>query len=299
MKIDNAQLAAFASVLKEGSFEYAARKLNVTPSAISQRVKLLEDRIGHVLIQRTSPCQATAAGRSLLQYVEQISILESEILLELGVGAEISAPIVKVPLAINADSLDSWFPEVLSELASIPSINVDIRSEDQQHSLSLLFEGSVMAVVSSNPLAIQGCSVNRLGTMRYIGVASPDYIEQHISNGVTDQSFLHAPHLIFNKKDKLQQDFFFQLTGSTLETPAHFFPTTKSFEKAIQMGMGWGVLPEQIASEGLANGTLRNFSPENFLDIQLFWHRSKLKSAALDKISALVYKASLQNLRQI
>ena len=85
MKIDNAQLAAFAAVLTEGNFDLAARKLNVTPSAISQRIKLLEDRIGQILIQRTIPCQATAAGRMLWRYAEEVALLESEVFSALGI----------------------------------------------------------------------------------------------------------------------------------------------------------------------------------------------------------------------
>ena len=43
MRIDHAQLRALAAVIREGSFDRAAQSLNVTPSAISQRVKALED----------------------------------------------------------------------------------------------------------------------------------------------------------------------------------------------------------------------------------------------------------------
>lgn len=59
MELLHPQLAAFAAVLDEGSFELAARRLSVTSSAISQRIKALEDRLGQVLVLRTAPCRAT------------------------------------------------------------------------------------------------------------------------------------------------------------------------------------------------------------------------------------------------
>ena len=114
MKIDNAHLAAFAAALSEGTFELAARKLNVTPSAISQRIKLLEERIGQILIQRTTPCQVTEAGRPLLRYAEELALLEAEVLVELGVGEAGTASTFRVPIVVNADSLDSWFPAVFT-----------------------------------------------------------------------------------------------------------------------------------------------------------------------------------------
>jgi LysR family transcriptional regulator (chromosome initiation inhibitor) len=125
MRIDNAQLSAFAAVVSEGTFELAARKLHVTASAISQRIKLLEDRLGQVLIQRSTPCQPTAAGRVVLRYAAAVQLLETEMLTGLGVPLEGSAATVRLPIAENADSLDS-------------GIALDVRTEDQDHSVALL-----------------------------------------------------------------------------------------------------------------------------------------------------------------
>ena len=53
-------LAALAAVIRTGSFERAAQQLHVTPSAVSQRVKLLEERLGTILVVRSCPCGSTA-----------------------------------------------------------------------------------------------------------------------------------------------------------------------------------------------------------------------------------------------
>ena len=64
--LDYASLAAVSSVVREGTFERAARALNVTPSAISQRVKQLEERLGSVLIIRGQPCAPTDSRRAVV-----------------------------------------------------------------------------------------------------------------------------------------------------------------------------------------------------------------------------------------
>lgn len=207
MKIDNAQLAAFAEAIRAGSFELAARNLNVTPSAISQRIKLLEERMGQVLIQRSTPCQTTAAGRPLLRYAEEVALLESEVLSALGVFDAATTPSVRIPMVINADSLDSWFLEVFDGLGAGTAISLDLRVEDQDHSVLLLREGTVMAGVSASSDPIQGCRVEPLGVMRYLALASPSYVERHFSGGVNAESLDAAPMLLFNRKDACSKSF--------------------------------------------------------------------------------------------
>ena len=60
--LDYAALSALVSVVREGSFERAARALHVTPSAISQRIRLLEERVGCTLVVRGQPCRAIDVG---------------------------------------------------------------------------------------------------------------------------------------------------------------------------------------------------------------------------------------------
>src|SRR5215212_97678 len=106
--LDYPQLAALAAVIRTGSFERAAQHLNVTPSAVSQRIKLLEERLGVVLVVRGQPCTETEEGKRLCQNVEQVALLESSLKLRLpGLQAE-SLP-VTLRIAVNADSLATWF----------------------------------------------------------------------------------------------------------------------------------------------------------------------------------------------
>ena len=84
MRLDVQQIAAFAAVIELGSFDAAAERLHVTPSAVSQRIKALEQRVGQVLVIREKPCVATPAGVPLLRLAVQTALLESEALAEMG-----------------------------------------------------------------------------------------------------------------------------------------------------------------------------------------------------------------------
>ena len=105
--LDYSSLAAVATVVQEGSFERAARVLNVTPSAISQRIKLLEERLGTVLVARGQPCTATDTGRLLCRHIEQVAMLEQDLRGALPNLSQPASPGERVTLrvAVNADSL--------------------------------------------------------------------------------------------------------------------------------------------------------------------------------------------------
>lgn len=295
MKIDNAQLAAFAAVLSEGSFEAAARRLHITPSAISQRIKQLEERLGQVLLQRTIPCQPTVAGKTLARFTEQLALLEAEMLNDVGAGnGEPTA--LRIPMAVNADSLDSWFIDVFDELASTTAIRFDIRVEDQDHSAALLKEGSVMAAISASANPVPGCTVEPLGVMRYLAVASPEFLQRYFPNGVDADRFSQAPMLVFNRKDGLQQRFVARFTDAPVQAPTHYLPSTHGFVDAARRGLGWGMMPEHFIRTGMRSGELREIAPGHPFDVPLYWHRWRLDSPALKALNDTVRRVAAEAL---
>lgn len=297
MKIDNAQLAAFAMVVREGSFEAAARKLHVTPSAVSQRIKLLEERLGQVLIRRATPCQATDAGKTLVRYTEELALLESEMLGTLGgTDTAMQAPL-RMPIAVNADSLESWFFAVFDAMPAEAPVSFDLRVEDQDHSAALLREGTVMAAVSASPTPIQGCTVEPLGVMRYLAVSSPAYVARHFPAGVDAANLGSAPMLRFNLKDALQQQFIERFTTDALQPPTHMVPSVHGFVALAQRGLGWGMVPEHFALPAIATGELVEIAPGEHLDVPLHWHRWRLGSQALNALSAAVRRVATHALR--
>src|SRR5688572_20825497 len=115
--LDYPALAAVAAVAREGSFEKAAAVLGVTPSAVSQRVKGLEERLGAILVTRGSPCRPTEIGAKLCAHVDQVRLLEGDLVAGLpGLSDQASGPPV-LRVAVNGDSLGSWFPEAAARFA--------------------------------------------------------------------------------------------------------------------------------------------------------------------------------------
>ncbi|AYY14025.1 LysR family transcriptional regulator ArgP [Actinobacteria bacterium YIM 96077] len=314
MELDIAHLTAFAAVVEEGSFDAAARRLHLTPSAVSQRIKALESRMGQILVRRTKPAQATEAGHVLARLAGQISLLESEALTELTGGRESAGLARQIPIAVNADSLATWFLPALAALGEHYSrLTFDIRQEDQDHSAALLRDGSVMAAVTAEPQVVQGCRTERLGAMRYLAVASPalgvdplpmitNTYQPHRSTSVHDHrkgadALGSIPMLVFNRKDALQDRFAEMVTGSRQELPVTYLPSSRGFVEAAQLGLGWGMVPEQMARPALDDGSLVELVPGRHLDVPLFWQRWRLDSPALAALTAAVQDAAAVALR--
>jgi LysR family transcriptional regulator (chromosome initiation inhibitor) len=302
MQLDSRQLAAFAAVLREGSFEAAARALHVTPSAVSQRIKALEDRLGRVLIRRGVPARATEAGEALECHAQQLALLEQEALAGFGLvdpgGAagrtrsRAAAPALPVAIAVNADSLATWFVPALAQVRRAHAVQFDLLVEDQDHSSALLRQGRVMAAVTGDPHAVQGCRIERLGRMRYLAVASPAFRDRHFGRGVDEAALAVAPMCVFNAKDDLQARFVRRLTRRRVDAPVHRVPSTHGFIHAALHGLGWGMNPEMLVAPLIASGALVEIAPGEDLEVPLFWQAWRLESPVLMALSRAVREAA-------
>ncbi|MDT5280663.1 MAG: LysR family transcriptional regulator, chromosome initiation inhibitor [Mycobacterium sp.] len=284
-RLDGHQLAALAAVIELGSFDAAAEWLHVTPSAVSQRIKTLEQRVGQVLIVREKPCRATAAAVPLLRLAAQTVLLESEALAETTGG---SAELIRIAIAVNADSMSTWFTAVL---AGLPDILFDIRIEDQDHSARLLREGAVMGAVTTERTPVPGCRVQSLGVVRYLPVASPAYLERYLSEGFTREAVASAPSIAWNRDDALQDMLVRKAFRRAVARPVHYVPTAEGFGAAVRAGLGWGMYPEQLVAEHLAPGAFVRVA-ELYLDVPLFWQCWKLDSPLIKSVTSTVQSAA-------
>lgn len=296
MRLDNAQLTAFAEVLRLGSFEAAARQLNVTPSAISQRIRLLEERLGQVLVNRKNPAQPTKSGATLARLAIQMDLLETEALRELGAGATDDGPSLRMTIAVNSDSLSSWFYYALDVLPVAEKITFDIRVEDQDQSAVLLRDGSVIAAVTTEPQPVQGCRVETLGVMRYLAVASAAFIDRYFSDGVNASSLAKAPLLVFNDKDALQQRFMQQIAPQTQPLRQHSIPSSICFIEMAKRELGWGMSPEILVKDKIVSGELCEIIPGMQLDVPLYWQHWRIKSKVLSALTTAVSQAAVDHL---
>ena len=285
MPLDAQQLRAFAAVVELGSFDAAAAKLHVTPSAISQRIKALEQALGQVLVKREKPCTATTAGIPLLRLAAQTALLESDALAEMGGGA---AERTRIALAVNADSMSTWFTAVLGRL---PHVLFDVRIEDQDHSARLLREGAVMGAVTTERAPVPGCRTQSIGVMRYVPVASPGFVAEHLPDGFTAAAAMTAPSLAWNRADALQDMLLRKVFRRAIRQPVHYVPTAEGFGAATLAGLGWAMYPEQAAATAFADGSFVRISDAH-LDVPLFWQCWKLDSPTIDAVTDAVRSAA-------
>jgi LysR family transcriptional regulator (chromosome initiation inhibitor) len=294
--LDYAALSALAAVVREGSFERAARALHVTPSAVSQRIKQLEERAGCALVVRAQPCRATPAGRRLCSHVDRVRLLEQELQDALPALAPKSRPgdIARVPLpvAVNADSLATWFAPAVAAFAAAAPVLMEVAVDDQDHTAEWLRSGAVLAAVTSSARPATGCNSRPLGAMRYLAVASPAFVARHFAGGIGAASLARAPSLVFNPKDELQARWVRRLCHRHVELPRHTLPSPQAFVAAALAGMGWGLQPQALIERHLADGALVELVPRTPLDVPLHWQQARAASALLDGLSAHIAAAA-------
>ncbi|MET7476049.1 LysR family transcriptional regulator ArgP [Streptomyces sp. NPDC005648] len=290
------QVRTLLAVVDEGTFDAAAVALHVTPSAISQRVKALERRTGRVLLMRTKPVRPTESGEVVVRFARQLARLERDARAELGMSG--AGEPTRVSVAVNADSLATWFLPALTRVRHEPRLCFELRREDETRTASLLREGLVMAAVTSSPEPVTGCSARNLGRMRYLPVATPEFARLHLDGPLRDVLAV-APTVAFDRSDDLQDGFVRRLRrGAGGASPVrHFVPTSEGFVEAVAAGFGWGVVPEVQAEPLLRAGRLVNFAPGRSVDVSLYWQQWKLDSPALAAVAEAVVGAASEALR--
>ncbi len=297
--LDYSALAALAAVIREGSFDRAARALHVTPSAVSQRIRLLEERVGCALVVRDQPCRPTDTGRRLCQHIDRVRLLEQELQAVLpAIAPQDGGARVPLPIAVNADSLATWLVPAIAAFAASAPVLVDVSVDDEGHTAQWLRSGAVLAAVTAQARPTTGCNSRPLGAMRYVAAASPDFVRRHFAHGVTAGALSRAPSLMFSLKDNLQTRWARRLCHREVELPRHALPSTQAFVTASVAGMGWGMHPIMLAAEHLQRGTLVELVADTPLDIPLYWHHARAASALVDGLSRAVLAAARSTLRQ-
>lgn len=292
MKLPLDLVSTLDAVVTTGSLDAAAASLHITPSAVSQRLKTLETQVGRVLLVRSKPVRPTPAGQVVLRLAKQLQAVEQDALAALGVAAD--GPL-EVPLAVNADSLATWFLPALAPLAG--DIMFDLHRDDQDYTAGLLESGAVTAAVTSQARPVAGCSVRPLGAMRYLATAAPGFVSTWFPDGMTPEAFTRAPLVDFDRRDDLQSRYLAAMGLEAELPPRHHVPASNDFTAAVLLGMGWALIPQQQATTPLADGRLVALGGPP-LDVQLYWQRWRLDSAVLARIETAVVGAARAALRQ-
>ena len=292
MDLDLAQLRALRAAVDTGTLDAAARQLHVTPSAVSQRLKALEQATGQVLLVRSRPVRINETGRAVLRLARQLDLLTSEAAREL---APESAGSVVLPVAVNADSLSTWFLPALAPLQG-EDLQLDLHRADQDVTAGLLREGRVVAAVTGAAAPVAGCTSSRLGVLRYRPAATPAFVERWLPDGVTPSSLGRAPVVHYDADDDLQSQWLRRRARGRPAPPGHRVPSTEGFLHAVRAGLGWGMVSELQLADGELSAAVVLLDPDAVVDVSLYWQRWKVGSPTLDRLSALVLAGARQAL---
>lgn len=293
--LDPRQLEALAAVVEHGGFGPAARALSLSVAAVSLRVKALEERLGQRLLVRGKTVRATTAGQALLAHAQRVRLMEAELVAELQGGG---ATWQRLSVAVNADSLASWFLPGVAPLLRRHRLLLDVVIDDQDHTHDALRGGEVIGCVTTLAEAMRGCVAEPLGVMRYRAMATPALAQRcrTAAGVVSPHRLLAQPAVIFNRKDALQDTFLQQHFGLVRPNyPRHFVPSVDAFEAAIALGLGWGMVPEQHLA---ARPGLVELVPAATVDVALYWQHWEREPASAQRLTQAVKAAARRSLRQ-
>lgn len=284
MRIPFELAETLAAVVDEGTLDAAARRLHITPSAVSQRIKTLEEQLGRVVLVRSKPARLTEAGTAVVRMARQIALLEHDTLAELGDGGD-DASRTTVPLAVNADSLATWFLGPLARLADRHPVVFELHRDDQDFTAALLESGTVMGAVTSRSTPVAGCRVSALGAMRYEAVATPAFARRWLPDAGETSTLAHAPLVDFDRRDDLQTRWLRECGIDETLPARHYVPASNDFATAVRLGLGWALLPRFQSQDALAAGELVLLGGPP-VDVPLYWQQWNLRSPLLDAIAA-------------
>jgi LysR family transcriptional regulator (chromosome initiation inhibitor) len=264
---------------------------------VSQRVRGFEERLGTILIVRGQPCAPTALGRALCAHFDRVQLLEAELAPALAPNGERKGPPLTLKVAVNADSLATWFPQAAAAFARGTGMLLDLTLEDEAHTADRLRSGEVLAAVTADPEPVQGCRAILLGALRYAACASPDLVRRHFGDGVNAGTLARVPHLRFDRRDFLQARWAREAHGVDLNVPVHWVPSAQGFLDLALAGLAWGLLPAPLAEPEIAAGRLVELPPALRIEVKLYWTVPRLHATSLRALTDAVRKAAGKSLR--
>lgn len=289
---DPQALECLAAIVEEGGFERAAARLAVSQSAVSQRLRALEEQVGAVLIERSRPLQATPAARLLLRHAAQLRLLRADLAAawQALTQTPLAAGQARIAVAVNADSLATWALPAFDALVQ-QGLALELIADDQDFTVEWLRQGRVVACVTTLAAALRGCRVVALGAMPYVAVASPAWLARHPDR--SPHTWLNWPFIAFNRKDDLQADFVAHLCGLGRVRLQHLYvPSSQGQLHAVRSGWGASVLPQALVQGDLAGGELVDLAEGQRWRVPLYWHSWKLHSVVLEALQTAVCAAA-------
>lgn len=294
--LDYRALAVLDAVASHGSFEKAALALGISQSAVSQRIKALEDASGRLLIVRGQPAVPTGLGQRLVSHHRNVKLMEAA--LDIDLGNPVSMP--EIALAVDAASLATWFPLSLQPLLSPPRCQLQVQAAAPELALHLVHEGSVFGCVAASAAAgadqPNGPNVTQLGLMRYVCVATPVFAGHWFGDGFSAEAVALAPAVVSDR------ELMARYLGGVVQVqggyPHHTLPLSAAYSECIHGGLAYGLLPLPQVGAALAQERLVDLAPGQHVDVALAWHAWNLDTPFTRALSEQVVATARRYLLQ-
>ncbi len=282
MSIDYRGVEALYTVQELQSFEKAASRLHLTQSAISQRIKALEMRYGEPVLIRGTPIRPTKLGETLIAHFKQITLLEED----LHRALDLETNRFSFSIAINRDSLETWFLSLMDEKKLFGEMTLEIIADDQELTIEYLKKGVVSACLSTSEKEIVGGKCDFVGEMEYVLAASPAFAKKYFSKGSAKECLQKAPAIKFDQNDWLHERYlekYFHFGGEKISF--HVIPSVRGFKKFALMSYGYGLIPRIDIEKELKQKKLVQLYPGKTWKIPLYWHSWQVQSKFYQRIN--------------
>lgn len=176
MQIDLNEIGVFIEVVRSGSFNQAARKLNMPNSTVSHKITSLEKRLGTTLLRRTTrKLNITAAGETY--YRKCLAGLNEIEAAEVDLSALKNEPQGLLRVTAPVELGQSILPHLISEYISLyPQVSVDLLLTERR--IDLLGEGFDLAI-RAGELKDSSLVAKKIGSSFFAVYASTQYIKTH------------------------------------------------------------------------------------------------------------------------
>jgi len=294
-------MRVYVAVAEEQGFAAAARRLAMSPPAVTRAVAGLEESLGVKLLNRTTRHVRTTESGS--RYLEDARRILAQVKLANEAAAGINADpagnlVVTAPVMFGQMFV---MPGIVDYLQRFPKTQVDALFLDRV--VNMLEEG-VDVGIRIGDLPDSTMRAIKVGSVRRILVASPDYLKQH--GIVQSPDALNEHSLISSSAGRLVQEWRFDSlsntgknSGLTIRIQPRLTVTTNDAAiKAACAGFGIARLLSYQVSEQLAKGQLKilleNFEP-TAMPVQIVHREGRLASAKVRAFIDLMSERLRQN----
>ncbi|PKU21814.1 LysR family transcriptional regulator [Telmatospirillum siberiense] len=251
------ELEVLIAIIDEGSLIGAARRLRRSPPAVTRTLAMLEDRVGERLVERTTrKLSATERGFRLAERARTMLTEYEAMMTEGGFGPLCGLLRVTAPVQFGRRHVA---PLVSSFLDAFPDMQVELVLNDRN--LDLIEEGLDVAVRIGH-LDDSTLLVRRVGEVRRVLVASPDYLARHGAPQTPEDLSRHAT--IFGTLRSGSLEWRFEVGGRTTVVrlrPRLLVNEIEAQLIAARAGRGIARLLSYQVADDVATGSLVRLLP--------------------------------------